>query len=475
MNSDTSTRLYSHSVPVTLDSSFFHGGFSGGKWFGGNQGLRVGPHAVLVSNTSSSGLSFTAWSKTLTPKSVFYGTRIVGIVYSDEDKNGYRFWGQDGSPFTDYATTQPPVAFRSGVKTIVGSDSHLTALYNNGGVTTWFWLGYGYTTQGYDPAIFSAGAIPSFNYSPPSGISFTAIESQALYVANIGLDTRGKVHTWGFGTTYDSAFTKRVHDDGLISENYPFFNTVPSPGYTLMDQPYNYNLNDGTFISISAGEEHFGAVRDDGTLFLWGDSQGGAFAQGDTEKWVPNQSYTDYLFVPQGVSFSQISCGYFHNVGLMTNGGVTAWGMNGTNQCNVPVTCNGGVVSVSAGSGYSVALKNDGTLIGWGIPTVIPNGSAVLASNIKSMASQISANGGDTSIIAITENGTVLVFSQNLNAQNSFSQFDVRNPDNYPVDGKTYGSVFSVPPNTTSLFHITPELIAGRTTSSDNLKFYTLY
>jgi alpha-tubulin suppressor-like RCC1 family protein len=204
---------------------------------------------------------------------------------------------------------------------------------------------------------------------------------------------------------------------------------------------------------------------------------GGAFAQGDTEKWVPNQSYTDYLFVPQGVSFSQISCGYFHNVGLMTNGGVTAWGNNSTNQCNVPASCASGVISVAAGNGYSIALKNDGTLIAWG--NTIPNTPRILATNIKTMTSQMSSNGGDSTVIAIAQDGTVLVFGggppESGQSQSNFSQFDIRNPDNYPVDGKTYGSVFSVPRNTTSLFHITPELIAGRTTSSDNLKFYALY
>ena len=471
MNSDSSTRLYTHSVPVTLNTSYFHGGFSGGKWFGGNEGLRVGPHALLVSNTSGSGLTFTAWTKTLTPKSVFYGTRIVGVVYSDEDKNGYRFWGDGDS---DFISTQPPVAFRSGIKNIVGGDSHLTALYNNGGVTTWFHLGYGYTTQGIPPDNFNPGAIPNFNYSPPSGVSFVAIESQALYVANIGLDANGKVHTWGYGTTYDSAFTQRAFDDGLVSESHPFFNTVPSPGYTLMGQPYDYNLNDGVFVSIGAGEEHFGAVRNDGRLFLWGDSVGGSSAL-SSAVFIPNQSDTDYLYVPDGVSFSQISCGYFHNVGIMNNGGVTAWGNNSAGQCNVPSSCDSGVVGVAAGNGYSVALKNNGELIGWGGSSYIPNGLAVLATDIKNMASQMSYNGGDSTIIAMTTNGEVLTFGGQAQDQENFSQFDIRNPDNYPIDGKTYGSQFSVPANTTSLFHITPELIAGRTTSSDNLKFYALY
>jgi len=470
MNSDTSSRLYLHSVPVTLDASYFHSGFSGGKWFGGNQGLRVGPHALLVSNTANTGVTFTAWTKTLTPKSVFYGNRVVGVIYSDEDRNGYRFWGSGND---DYLSTQPPVAFRSGVKQITGGDNHIIALYNNGGVTTWFQSGYGYTTQGYDPSFFNPGAIPNFNWSPPSGVSFAAIESQALYVSNIGLDVNGKIHTWGVGTTYDSAFSQRLFDDGLVAESYPFFNTVPQPGFTLNGQAYTYNLTNETFISIGAGEEHFAAVRDDGRVFLWGDSVGGGGL--GNFPWRPNGSNVDYLYAPVGVSFSQISCGYFHNVGLMSNGGVTAWGLNHQNQCNVPSSCNGDVVSVAAGNGYSVALKTDGQLIGWGNDGYIPNGSAVLAYNIKSMASQISSTGGDTTIIAMTVNGEILTFGGQLHDQENFSQFDVRNPDNYPIDGKTYGSSFSVPANSTSLFHITPELIAGRTTSSDNLKFYALY
>jgi hypothetical protein len=46
-------------------------------------------------------------------------------------------------------------------------------------------------------------------------------------------------------------------------------------------------------------------------------------------------------------------------------GSIVAWGDNYYSQCNVPLP-NTGFIAISAGELYSLGLKQDGTIVGWG-------------------------------------------------------------------------------------------------------------
>jgi len=45
---------------------------------------------------------------------------------------------------------------------------------------------------------------------------------------------------------------------------------------------------------------------------------------------------------------------------------VAAWGNNGYGQTTVPVAAQSGVTAIATGYEYTVALKNDGTVVAWG-------------------------------------------------------------------------------------------------------------
>jgi alpha-tubulin suppressor-like RCC1 family protein len=47
------------------------------------------------------------------------------------------------------------------------------------------------------------------------------------------------------------------------------------------------------------------------------------------------------------------------------SGSVPAWERNDAGQTDVPDEAQSGVVAIAAGSGYSVALKNDGSVAAW--------------------------------------------------------------------------------------------------------------
>lgn len=70
--------------------------------------------------------------------------------------------------------------------------------------------------------------------------------------------------------------------------------------------------------------------------------------------------------VPSGLlDVSSISAGGGFNLALRYDGSVVAWGNNELTQCNVPTNLNQ-VVAVSAGGSHSLALKADGTVASWG-------------------------------------------------------------------------------------------------------------
>lgn len=74
---------------------------------------------------------------------------------------------------------------------------------------------------------------------------------------------------------------------------------------------------------------------------------------------------TDYLNIPSGLgAVIAISAGCQHNVALLANRTVVAWGSNSYGQTNVPTGLSG-CVSISAGGFHSIALKSDGTVVVW--------------------------------------------------------------------------------------------------------------
>jgi len=71
--------------------------------------------------------------------------------------------------------------------------------------------------------------------------------------------------------------------------------------------------------------------------------------------------------IPQGVTFESVSLGRgkaCHAVGLMADGGITAWGDKSYNQCRVPSDKN--YKQVSASRICTLALTKDGGITGWG-------------------------------------------------------------------------------------------------------------
>ena len=98
-----------------------------------------------------------------------------------------------------------------------------------------------------------------------------------------------------------------------------------------------------------------------------------------------------------------ISAGDNHSLALKEDGTVVAWGDNTSKQSDVPNRLKG-VVSISAGGFHSLALKEDGTVVAWGYNV---SGQSDVPSGLKGVVS-ISAGGKSLSRFKRGWNGSRL-------------------------------------------------------------------
>lgn len=114
--------------------------------------------------------------------------------------------------------------------------------------------------------------------------------------------------------------------------------------------------------AVSAGAFHVLATKQDGSLWGWGSNHMQQLAAG------PSNGHTVPLPVAGLSQVRTVSANAYHNVALTRDGGVYAWGrMAGvTRRVPSPIQGLSGARAVSAGYDFALALKPDGTVWGWG-------------------------------------------------------------------------------------------------------------
>ena len=96
---------------------------------------------------------------------------------------------------------------------------------------------------------------------------------------------------------------------------------------TIIDKNVPTRIGSGTtWSAVAAGGDHTVALKSDGTLWTWGDNDYGAVGDGTTgNKYIPTQ-------IVSGTAWSTITGGTEHSVALKSDGTLWAWGYNGFGQ-----------------------------------------------------------------------------------------------------------------------------------------------
>ena len=259
-----------------------------------------------------------------------YALRADGTVWA-WGSNGF---GALGTGTTDANAYPTPVQVPglSGIKAIGAGGAHTVALKEDGTVWTWGWNDWGQLGDGTTNMRFTPAHIPGF-----TGVVAIAV----MYHHNYALKADGTVWAWGDNYSGDlgdgEIFGKRVMP-------------VQVKGLTGVKR-------------IFAGNACGFALREDGTLWHWGDYAGVIYL---TPHLVPGM--TNVRAVGAGDGFIVVA---------KEDGTVWAWGKNDSGQIGTgqvggrvesprQVAGLDDVVSLAVSTYFVAALKADGTLWTWG-------------------------------------------------------------------------------------------------------------
>ncbi len=258
-------------------------------------------------------------------------------------------WGR-GPGFTNKFPL--PLNGLNEVVTISSSWGHGLALTRDGQVLAWGANGYGQLGNG--STTDSPNPVTLTGVADAVGNSTVAIATGRNH--SLALLSNGLLRAWG------------RNNSGQLGNG----STVDSP------TPVTVSGLTGHIAAIAVGEQHNLALMEDGTVWAWGANESGQLGNNSTvNSSVPVQvSVLGSSVLNNETKVSGITAGLWHNLALLPDGKVFAWGRGDSGQLGnnsysnslVPVllTAIAGVTRVSAGATHSLALLNNGGVRAWG-------------------------------------------------------------------------------------------------------------
>lgn len=286
------------------------------------------------------------WNNTAQSQKIACGGWHSVVVCEDGSVNafGENATGQLGNGANEDSSVPVSTGITNAVAVAAGGDqleAHSLALKEDG--TVWAWGSNIYGQLGNASTNNTSTPVQSILLS-----DIIAISSGGWH--SVALKNDGTVWTWGWNT------------DGQLGDGTTTDRTIAGqvPGLTDV-------------VKIAAGTYHVLALKSDGTVWAWGDNVSGQIGNGNngTDSTSPVQV--------SGLSgIVHITSGRFFSLAVKDDGTVWTWGENlygqlgnGTNNdSNVPVQVSGltGITSAVAATGafHCMAYKNDNTVWAWG-------------------------------------------------------------------------------------------------------------
>ncbi len=365
-----------HNLAVKSDGSVLAWGanFSGQVGDGTTSSSRTTPVSVLGLGSGSGVISVSA------------GNQHSMALKSD---GSVLAWGNNGAgqlgdgSFIDRTAPGPVSGLGSGSGVVVidaASDSSL-ARKSDGSVVAWG--NNNFSQLGTGTFVSRGTPVQVTGLAPGSGV--IAISGAGSH--SLAAKSDGSVLAWGNNSAGQLG---NGGSDGKVS-------------------PFPLTGLDGT-ISVAAGTFYSLALKADGTVLAWGNNNNGQLGDGTfTSRATPFQVDG---FGP-GSRVIAITAGGNHALALKSDGSVLAWGNNGSGQLGdgsfnsrtAPVQVAGlgpgsGVIAIAAGDSHSLALKSDGTVVGWGANFTGQLGDNT--NNTRNSPVQVNGFGPGSGVSAIT-------------------------------------------------------------------------
>ncbi|WP_456236477.1 RCC1 domain-containing protein [Bifidobacterium xylocopae] len=302
-----------------------------------------------------------------TPAGVHFTQVSAGELHSlaiGSDGHAYSWGGNGEGELGDNSTDQrltpvrvnDPAAGTTWTAVSAGT-YHSLGLTADGHAYSWGYNGYG---QLGDNTNAATRLTPVRVNDPAAGTTWTAVSAGAYH--SLGLTADGHAYSWGYNS------------NGELGDNTTNSRNTPGPVNDPAGHPNT------TWTTISAGGQHSLGLTTDGHAYSWGTNSNGQLGDNTTNSRNTPGPVNDPAGHPN-TTWTTISAGGQHSLGLTTDGHAYSWGTNSngqlgdntTNSRNTPGPVNDPAghpnttwTTISAGGQHSLGLTTDGHAYSWG-------------------------------------------------------------------------------------------------------------
>ena len=271
---------------------------------------------------------------------------------------------------------------------ISAGGQHALAIKTDGTLWGWGMSNLGQVGNGLSSCFFCP---PIFQQTPVQiGSDNDWKQVNASNYISLAIKNDGTLWGWGDNTTgiIDNSFLnynlptqigtdkwsqiesgEYVHALGLKADG-----TIWNWGYNICtDTPFVVLLNptqigtDNDWNKISAGADHDNAIKRDGSLWSWGRNYVGQMANGNTNLI---QSLPEKIDTTMNNNFVEVSGGNQYSMAIKTDGSLWGWGSNGSGNLGDGTTVNKTLPVLISCSTVGIKDKNSGSLL-----SIYPNPS----------------------------------------------------------------------------------------------------